>query len=213
MSKHVTAVVLAAGESRRMGEPKQLLPWGKTTMLGQTLHNLRQSDVDDLLVVTGHRAEKVAGIARKHGAPTVHNPDYAEGEMLSSLQTALGHLSGATDAVLVTLADQPLVAPPIINQILSAYRAGTAALVAPSYEGRRGNPVLIDRRYFAELAALPWGQAPRDLLRRHAADLHLVPVDSQAILLDIDRPEEYERQRPGTMTDEGGAGTPEGKRE
>ena len=197
MSKHVTAVVLAAGESRRMGEPKQLLPWGQTTMLGRTLRNLQQSNVDDILVVSGHRAEEVAAIARDHGVPTIHNPDYAEGEMLSSLQRAIDHLSNSVDAVLVTLADQPLVGSSLINQILNAYRERAGDLVAPSYEGRRGNPVLIGRRYFEELAALPWGQAPRALLRRHAADLHLVPVKSEAVLVDIDRPEEYERRRPG----------------
>ena len=181
-----------------MGRPKQLLPWGETTILGQTLRNLQQSATDDILVVSGHRAEEVARIAREHGLRTIHNPDYATGEMLSSLQAALGHLSAATDAVLVMLADQPLVDAPLINQILTAYREGAGDLVAPAFRGRRGNPVLIGRRYFDELAALPWGDAPRTLLRRHAADLHLVPVDSEAVLVDIDRPPEYERRRPGT---------------
>lgn len=181
-----------------MGRPKQLLPWGASTMLGRTLHNLRQSDVDDIVVVSGHRAEEVAAVARDHGVRTVHNPDYAEGEMLSSLQAALPHLSGTADAVLVVLADQPLVGAPLINQILDAYRSGGGDLVAPAYRGRRGNPVLIGRRYFDEVSDLPWGEAPRALLRRHTADLHLVPVDSEAILLDIDRPEQYQRRRPGT---------------
>lgn len=198
VSKRVTAVVLAAGESRRMGRPKQLLSWGETTILGRTLHNLQQSDVDDILVVSGHRAEEVAAIAHERGVRTVHNPDYAEGEMLSSLQAALPHLPRKADAVLVMLADQPLVDAPLINAILDAYRDGAADLVAPAYRGRRGNPVLIGRRYFDELATLPWGDAPRTLLRRHAAALHLVPVDSEAILLDIDRPQEYRRRRPGT---------------
>lgn len=189
-------MVLAAGESQRMGQPKQLLPWGKLTMLGQTLRNLRQSDVDDILVVSGHRAEEVAAIAREHNVHTIHNPDYAEGEMLSSLQAALPHVSKNVDAVLVMLADQPLVDAPLINQILDAFRKGTGGLVAPAYKGQRGNPVLIGSRYFDELAALSWGQAPRALLRRHAADLHLVPVESKAILLDIDRPEEYRQRRP-----------------
>ena len=198
--------MLAAGESRRMGRPKQLLPWGKTTILGQTLRNLQQSDADDILVVSGHRAEDVASIAREHGVRTLHNPDYAEGEMLSSLQAALPHLSDTVDAVLVMLADQPLVDATLINRILDAYRQGGGDLVAPAYRGRRGNPVLISRRYFDEVAALPWGQAPRALLRRHASDLHLVSVDSEAILLDIDRPEEYRRRRPGTPTPDEGEG-------
>lgn len=179
-------------------------------MLGQTLRNLQQSSVDDILVISGHRAQEVAAVAREYGVPTVHNPDYAKGEMLSSLQRALGHLDAAADAVLVMLADQPLVTPSLINQIVSAYQEGAGDLVAPSYEGRRGNPVLIGRRYFEEVAALPWGLAPRALLRRHPTDLHLVPVASEAVLVDIDRPEEYERRRPGSAaaddeSDEGSA--------
>ena len=129
--------------------------------------------------------------------------------MLSSLQTALRHLGGAVDAVLVVLADQPLVGPPLINQIVGAYREGAGELVAPSHDGRRGNPVLIGRRYFEEVTALPWGEAPRALLRRHASEVHLVPVESEAVLVDIDRPAEYESRRPGSSTSgqqgEGGA--------
>ena len=82
-------------------------------------------------------------------------------------------------------------------RMLAAYRQGPAGIVAPIYQGRRGNPVLFDRRHFAGLLALPAGAAPRDLLQKHPADMQLVAVDSDAILADIDRPEDYERLRPG----------------
>lgn len=196
MATRVTAVVLAAGESQRMGVPKLLLPWGETTVLGQTLAHVRQSKVDDCILVSGHQAQEVAAIAAICQVDVVYNPAYAEGEMLSSLQVGLCHLPPDTAAILVVLGDQPLVGPAIMNSLLAAYEAGQGHLIAPTYRGVRGNPVLIGRPYFAELLALPHGDAPRTLLRRHQDELHLVPVDSAVILQDIDRPADYEQHRP-----------------
>jgi molybdenum cofactor cytidylyltransferase len=180
-----------------MGRTKQLLPWGDGTMLQQTLHNVRASRVQQIVVVTGYRAAEVGAIARAAGAVIVHNPDYEDGEMLSSLQVAIRQLPADCQAVLVVLADQPLVEPGTFDQLLTAYEKSGASIVAPVYQGRRGNPVLFDRVYFAELLALPRGAAPRDLLVRHDDALFLVPVDSPSVLLDIDRPEDYAEHRPG----------------
>jgi molybdenum cofactor cytidylyltransferase len=196
IQRRVTAVVLAAGESKRMGQLKQLLPWGQTTVLAQSLSNLRASAVHDILVVSGHQAGAVEAVAREHGLDSVHNPDYASGEMLSSLQTAVRKLPENRSAVLVMLADQPMVGPEIVDLILDAYRKGQGELLAPSFRGRRGNPVLIGRRYFAELLALPAGAAPRDLLKSHPEDVVTVEVSTDSVLRDLDRPEDYERWRP-----------------
>jgi molybdenum cofactor cytidylyltransferase len=172
------------------------LPWGGTTVLGRTLENLRASTVHDIVVVSGHKADAVKAIAGEQGLATVYNRDYAVGEMLSSLQVAVRQLAANRSAALVTLADQPMVRPGVIDLILDAYRKGKGDLLAPFYRGRRGNPVLIGRRYFAELLALPPGAAPRDLLQRHPDDLVMVEVDTDSVLRDLDRPEEYERWRP-----------------
>jgi probable selenium-dependent hydroxylase accessory protein YqeC len=193
--RRVTAVVLAAGESRRMGRTKQLLPWGDATVLGQTLRNVQGSAVHDLVVVTGHEAQKVAAVATAAGVQTVYNPAYAAGEMLSSLQTAVRRLPANRAAVLVVLADQPLIDPDTIDRILLAYWQGKGQLVAPVYRGQRGNPVLIDRAYFGALLALPRGAAPRDLLRQYETRLHLVEVPADTILHDLDSPEDYTHWR------------------
>ena len=193
----VTAVVLAAGESRRMGQTKQLLPWGDMTVLGQTLANLAQSLVHDSLVVTGHERQAVAAIAAAQGVPTRHNPDYAAGEMLSSLQVAVRELPANRSAVLVMLADQPTVGSETVDRLLAAYWQGRGRLVAPLHHGRRGNPVIIDRDFFPELLALPPVAAPRTLLRRHPDDLYLLAVDDPAVLKDLDNPDDYRRWRPG----------------
>lgn len=195
--KRVTAVVLAAGESKRMGEQtKQLLPWGETTVLGQTLRNLKQTASHDIVVVSGHKAGAVEAAAAAEAVPAIYNPQYASGEMLSSLQTAVRLLPADRAAVLVMLADQPMVEPATIDRLLAAYWQGQGELIAPVYEGRRGNPVLIGRSHFEELLALPPGAAPRDLLKKHGDELYLVSVGSDSVVRDLDRPEEYERWRP-----------------
>jgi molybdenum cofactor cytidylyltransferase len=196
VQRRVTAVVLAAGEAKRMGQTKQLLPWGETTVLGQTLANLSASLVHDVVVVTGHERQAVARIAVGYGAAVVHNPAYASGEMLSSLQAAVRFLPARCSAVLVVLADQPMLAPETINSLLAAYWQGRGTLVAPTHDGRRGNPVLIDRAHFAELLALPPGAAPRALLKSRPESLYLTSADDPAVLRDLDRPEDYKRWRP-----------------
>ncbi len=194
--RRVTAVLLAAGASARMGQTKQLLPWGDTTMLGQVIANLQASAVNEIVVVTGHDRDKTTAIAEKAGVKTVHNPDYEAGGMLSSLQAAVNYLPTNRGAVLVALADQPLVEPGVINRLLEAYWQGSGQIIAPAYDGERGNPVLFDRHHFPELLALPWGEAPRTLLKRHTQAVTLVPVDSAAVLLDLDTQQLYRRWRP-----------------
>ena len=189
--RRVTAVVLAAGRSQRMGGTKQLLPWGETTVLGQTLRTLRETSVTEILVVSGHDAARVEAAAAAEDVQTVYNPDYIAGEMLSSLQTAVRALSADVEAVLVVLADQPMVPVGAIELLLTVYREEEVALVAPTFTGQRGNPVLIDRRFFPELLELQPGEAPRHLLRRHHAALVTVPVTSAAVLRDLDSPEAY----------------------
>ena len=194
--QRVTAVILAAGQSQRMGQTKQLLPWGGTTVLGQTIRNLKQTAVHNLVVVTGHEAAAVEAIADATRIPHLHNPEYAAGEMLSSLQTAVQQLPEQITAVLVMLADQPMVKPETIDQILAAYWQGHGDLIAPVFAGQRGNPVLIGRAYFEELLNLLPGDAPRTLLKRHTDKLHLVTVATDSILRDLDDPEQYEQERP-----------------
>ncbi|MCB8927692.1 MAG: putative selenium-dependent hydroxylase accessory protein YqeC [Ardenticatenaceae bacterium] len=194
--QRVTAVILAAGRGKRMGQQtKQLLPWGSSTVLGQTIANVQQTDVHNHLVITGHEAEAVTHIAQAAGVQTVHNPDFATGEMISSLQTAVRALDESVTAVLVVLADQPMIESQTMDLLLEAYWQGHSDLIAPVFAGKRGNPVLIGRRYFDELLALPPTDAPRTLLRRHADKLHLVEVPTDAILRDLDDPQQYAREQ------------------
>jgi molybdenum cofactor cytidylyltransferase len=194
--RRITAVVLAAGVSSRMGAPKQLLPWGTTTVLGQTIGNLQKSLVNEVVVVSGFRAEDVGKVAVRYGVKSLFNEDFEDGGMISSVQTALRSLPQNIEAILVMLADQPMIEPATIDILIGAWLGNLGELIAPVFNGRRGNPVIFGRRYFEELNAVSRGANPRELLIRRAKDIELVEVGSESIFYDLDRLEDYDRWRP-----------------
>ena len=196
----VGAVVLAAGLARRMGQPKVLLPWtnGKT-ILDHILTELDASGLGHIVVVTGHQPDAVQAIATQHGVYVAHNPDYEAGEMLSSLKVGLQALPEEITAALVVLGDQPSIQADIVRQVVAAYTRGQGDIVAPSYNMRRGHPMLIGRLYWDELFALPADGAPRDVVNRHADRIAYVSVEADSVLRDVDTPQDYddERRRAG----------------
>ena len=192
----IAGIILAAGQGRRLGQTKQLLAWGRTTILGQTIQQVQASQVDEIVVVTGHDAAAVAAIASAHQVSTIYNPDHATGELLSSLKTAVRTLAEPVAAALVILADQPFIPPTVLNQLIAAFQQEAGQLLAPTFHGQRGNPVLIGRSLFPALLALPADSAPRALFQQFPEQVSLVEVETGAILLDIDRWEDYERLRP-----------------
>jgi molybdenum cofactor cytidylyltransferase len=197
----VAAVVLAAGRSTRMGQPKQTLPWGEgQTLLSTVVARLRTSGVSEVIVVTGMAREAVeASLAALPAAPGpavrfAHNPDFATTEMARSLQVGLSSLPGSTQAVLVALADQPDLDPAIVELLVQRWRETRAAVVAPVYAGQRGHPLLFDRSIWPAIQALPGSANPRAVLEA-ATRFERVEVESVAILRDIDTPDDYEQAR------------------
>jgi len=196
VQRPVAALVLAAGMSSRMGQPKVLLPWARnTTIIEHILMQLLLARFDHIHVITGNRAGEVRRRATKYGVEVVHNPNYETGEILSSLKTGLESLPGNIAAALIVLGDQPRVQPRVINQILMAYAEGCGPIVAPRYQGQRGHPILVDRRYWPEFFALPSDAAPRDVIKRHESDITYVDVNTDSVLGDVDTPEDYQRER------------------
>lgn len=193
----VVALILAAGAGRRMGSPKPLLPWGETTLLGHVLGQVARSRASAALVVTGCHAPAVEREAGQHGAACAHNPDWSRAGMSASLQAGLRAAEGLAEpsAVLVLLVDQPGITPELIDAVIERHRAGGAGLVATVWRGRRGHPVLFGRPFFAAIHALPPDGRPAALLERHADALHLVEAPSDAVLRDLDTPEDYGRAR------------------
>ena len=196
VQQSVGAIVLAAGMSRRMGRAKLLLPWTEEeTILEHILMQLLLARINHITVVTGHCAAETGRIARKYDVNVVHNPRHATGEILSSLQAGLASLPANIGGALVLLGDQPRVTPRVINQVLMAWAEGRGRIVAPVHEGRRGHPILFERRFWREILELPPGAVPREVLGRRRDELALVEVANDGILGDVDTPADYERER------------------
>jgi molybdenum cofactor cytidylyltransferase len=180
----VAAVILAAGESRRMGSPKALLPYRGQSFL-DTLVQLFAARCSTVIVVIGAHAAEIRTAARR-AAVFVDNPDYARG-MTTSLQCGLRALPSSSTGVLFTLVDHPAVAANTVDALLS----GTAPLRVPRYEGRRGHPIYFSRALVPEFLALPDSGAARDVVRAHTAETEFLDLDDAGIIADIDDAEAY----------------------
>lgn len=187
----VAALVLAAGLSSRMGQPKLLLPLAGQPMIAHTVDALIASAVSDIIVVTGPDAEPLRAALAGRTVRFVQNP-MPEGGLSTSLRTGLRTLPADCDAFLVALGDMPLVGPALIDRLIAAYNPTEGrAICAPRTGDRRGNPILWDREFQAELMAVSGDMGGRVLLQRHNDQVCDVAVEGDAILTDIDTPEDY----------------------
>ena len=192
----ISAIVLAAGRSVRMGQPKMLLPWGKTTVLGAIVKTLQGAGIGQIMVVTGAGRESVEAVCIEEGVSSIFNPAYADGEMLSSIQAGIRGLPPTVEAALIALGDQPRMQTQTLMSVLEAYEESGAHLVVPSYQMRRGHPWLIHRSLWPELLQLEQSESSRDFLNRHAEEIRYTEVDSSTILEDMDTPLDYLKLRP-----------------
>jgi molybdenum cofactor cytidylyltransferase len=194
----ITAIVLAAGQSKRMGQPKMLLPWGETTVLGQVIETVQRAGVDVILIVTGGARNEVGKIVTHYAVGSTQNADYTKGEMLSSLQAGLRVLRAnpSAEAALICLGDQPQVQEGSVRAVVSRFIETGAGLVVPSYQMRRGHPWLVARPLWEEILQMESPQSPRDFLNRHASEIEYVNVDNASILADLDTFEDYLKSRP-----------------
>jgi len=191
----ITALILAAGQSRRMGQPKMSLPWGETTVLEKVIATFKAADVGDILVITGGDRERVEALVGD-SARAIFNPNYAKGEMLSTVQAGLTGLKPDAEAALIGLGDQPQIQERSVRSVLDEYRKSGAALVVPSFRMRRGHPWLVARPHWDEILRMSPPASLRDFLNRHADEIHYVELDNQSILQDLDTPEDYLKSRP-----------------
>jgi molybdenum cofactor cytidylyltransferase len=204
-SSRVGAVILAAGRSTRMGEAKQLLHLGESTVLEQTLGNVRDAAIDEIVLVLGSFAETIRQqlpIPAVEGLKVVVNQSYSLG-MAISLRVGLSALDPHIDAALIVLADQPFVRPETLDRIVDQHLSSGAQIVIPMYKGFRGNPVLLDRSVFPEVMALDGDIGCRAIFGNHMEGIVKVEVDDIGILLDIDNKDDYERLRRFGQSNQG----------
>jgi molybdenum cofactor cytidylyltransferase len=191
----VSAVILAAGTSTRMGQAKQLLPLGGTTVLARTIDNVRSAGLVEMVLVLGASAEAIRRQLPQsllEGLKVVVNQAYRQG-MASSLREGLSALDPQTGAALIILGDQPFVRPQTLHQIMAGYHRSGAQIVIPSYQGKRGNPVLLSRSVFPEVMALEGDTGCRAIFSNHLDAILKVKVEDPGILLDIDNQHDYDR--------------------
>jgi len=224
----IVAVVLAAGLSSRMGTSKPLLPLGSRLVIERVIASVAEAGVDDIVAVTGHKAEEVAPVLDRLGVRHVYNPDYQTG-MFSSVLAGVGALHDDVGGFFVLPVDCALVRPEVLRALMEGYRETKRGVLYPTCCGLRGHPPLIAGRYREELllagraaagaagaggavgtgraarAAGPDGTNLRSFLTRHAADEADVEVEDLTILMDMDTPEDHERmERFAAIMDEAG---------
>lgn len=189
----ICTMILAAGESRRMGTPKLLLPFGKKTMIETLVDEVLRSKSDMTVVVLGAEKEKIERILSNRPVEKVVNTRYQEG-MLSSIQTGFEALPDEVEAVLVCLGDQPLIPFFVLDKLIKAYKDTKKGVILPVYERSRGHPILIDMKYKPEVKCISPNIGLRALVHNHPQDVLEVEVNTSRILKDIDKPEDYMKE-------------------
>ena len=187
----IAAIVLAAGQSRRMGRNKLFLPYGESTVIDTIITELTVcADVRDIVVVTGHQADRLTEHLATYPVRCVFNPEYAQAEMLVSIQTGLRALPNEVTAALIVLGDQPRLRREIVQRVIDATEPDT--LIVPSYEMKRGHPILIPRSMWPSILALPPEASLHDVIRANADHIRYITFDDDSVLRDIDTPEDYQ---------------------
>ncbi len=194
----VTALVLAAGRSSRMGGTNKLLAdVGGAPLVARAVDAALASQADNVIVVTGHQGEAVAAALAGKPVRFVHNPHFADG-LSASLRVGLAAVPADADAVVVCLGDMPRVAAGVIDRLIAAYNPLEGrAICVPTTHGKQGNPVLWDRGYFTEMAGLTGDSGAKRLIGQHADQLCEVSVDDAGVLYDVDTPDLLAQFRAG----------------
>ncbi|MBC8274501.1 MAG: molybdenum cofactor cytidylyltransferase [Chloroflexi bacterium] len=187
----ISAILLAAGQSKRMGELKQLMPFGQSTIVEQAVDNLLGSAVDEVIVVVGCRAEDVIKAIAAKPIKLVINPDYEQG-MSTSVIAGLNLVHSGVQGVMLALGDQPLVNSQTINRLIEGFYNHDKGIVVPTYQGRRGHPIIFAIKYKEQLLKLRGDVGGRQIIKDHPDDVLDVAVDSESIVADFDTTDDYQ---------------------
>lgn len=206
----VAALVLAAGGSSRLGRPKQLEPWGDSTLLGRVVEGARSYPVDEVWVVLGAGADDVMAAVDLEGCSVVENPEWEEG-IASSLRAGLDALTqlSKAEAALILIGDQPEIDPGVVEELLAARRRSGAPVVVPKYRYAWGNPVVVDRSLWPRLMSLEGDEGAMRLFQAHPAWVEEV-WSEQRPPRDVDTEADVVELRPRTPGSPPDATSPNG---
>jgi molybdenum cofactor cytidylyltransferase len=188
----ISAILLAAGESRRMGDFKQLLAFQGKTFVECCVDNLLATSVDEIVVVTGHRQSEVRQALANRQIKFAFNSDYQTG-MSSSIKCGVQSLDEKTTAILIALADQPHIHSSIMNKVIIAYQTEHPLIVVPVYANRRGHPIILDAKLREEILAVDPAEGLRQVVQAHKEQALYLDMMNDSILLDFDYPQDYQK--------------------
>ena len=192
----VSAILLGAGESKRMGVNKLRLPWGRKTLFEHCLDTLLQSNISEVVVVLGRRTADMWGSLEKTGVRVVMNPSYRRG-MSTSIRKGVRAIDSASEGILIALGDQPFLKVATVNALIRAFRMMDRGIIVPSFRRRRGHPVIFHRKFAEELLRLRGDAGARSIIQRHPGDVRNVSVRSEGVIKDIDTRGDYRKGRMG----------------
>jgi molybdenum cofactor cytidylyltransferase len=190
----IGAIVLAAGESRRMGTQKLLLPLAHTTVVAHIVDRVLASRADRTVVITGYSRDAVESALAGKPLAFAHNADFKDG-MIGSIRRGIEALPAECRAYLVVLGDQPRIRTETIDALIDAHAKKSHGVVVPEHCGTTGHPVLVAARFRDAIMARFDAEGLRGLLRENPLDVLRVPVTDDGILFDMDTPADYARER------------------
>lgn len=188
----IACIILAAGLSSRMGQSKLLLDWGDKSVIQQVSEQATNANYQDVVVVIGHEKSSVENAVRNLLISVVVNADYETGEMLSSLKVGIRYIQNNLDvsAVAVMLGDLPLMTTDLHNTMIDAHISGKITI--PTYEGKRGHPIIFDTQFWDDILRLDATSAPREVIQKNHSQAAIINITSDAIYRDIDTPDAYQ---------------------
>jgi len=190
----ISAILLGAGESKRMGVDKLYLSWGRKSVLEHCFETLLRSEVGELVVVLGIRNKGAKNLFRRRKARVVINP-YSHRGMSTSIRRGLLALHPKGEGILIALGDQPFLKTATINVLIHAFQKGKGGIIVPSFQGRQGHPVIFDRRYKTELLNLEGDVGGKSVIERHPEDVRAIRVKSKGVVRDVDTWQDYKKGR------------------
>jgi molybdenum cofactor cytidylyltransferase len=187
----IAPIILAAGDSTRMGYPKALLPLGNDTFITRILGVIRNAGLSRPVIILGKAAPLIQPRIQNWPADIWINPDPGRGQ-LSSIQLALSHVGPEFDSCLVWPVDQPAVSEDLVRRLTQLFVASGSQIAFPKCGNRKGHPAIFHRSLFEEFMDAPLEEGPKKILLRHEHETTILPTEESAAVLDIDTPEEYQ---------------------
>jgi len=188
----IVGVILAAGESKRMGTPKALLKIGDRPFINHIAAQLASSHLDLIYAVLGDKAELIQPVLDK-SINIIHNTDFHGGQA-SSLKVAISKIQYENcDGAMVALVDHPLISASVVSRLMESFYQSKKRIIVPTHGGKRGHPVLYSREVFPEILDAPADRSAKSIRLANLEETLEVEVDDPGVLVDIDTPQDYER--------------------